>query len=152
MDVQHIVTQQNIGGIYMIKFKKLAAVAAAAVMAVSAMALSASALNVSQNYTGNHTPFTGGLYINVRSEFGIKQCSADTYTQNIIVPSITAALDGYDTNGNRIPPQSTTNPNNMYASAGVSTPNLSLGINATTTHKIIDFDGTPWTYHINRAG
>lgn len=136
----------------MFKMKKLAAIAAAAVMAVSAMALSASALNITQNYTGEHTPFTGGLYINVRQEIGIKQCSADTYTQNIIVPSITAELTGYDSKGNRIPPQSTTNPNNMYASAGVSTRDLTLGINATTTHKIVDFDGAQWTYHINRAG
>lgn len=136
----------------MIKMKKLAAIAAAAVMAVSAMAISANALNISRPYTGPHTPFTGGLYINVRHAFGIKECAADTYTQNINVPSITAALDGYDGKGNRIPPQSTTNPNNMYASVSVSTRDLTLAVNATTTHKIIDFDGSAWTYHIYDAG
>lgn len=137
----------------MFKMKKLAAVAAAAVMAVSAMALSTNAVNISKNFSdGRHTPFTGGLYINVRSEFGIKQCSADTYTQNIYLPSITAELEGYDTNGNRIPKQSTTNNNSFYASAGVSTHNLSLGVSAHSTHKIVDFDGNTWTEYLNAAG
>ncbi len=46
MAVQHCVTQQNIGGIKMFKFKKIVAFAAAAVMAVSAMAVSVSAATV----------------------------------------------------------------------------------------------------------
>lgn len=132
----------------MFKMKKLAAIAAAAVMAVSAMAVSVNAAtgvtNEDRLYTTSYGIFTGGSYIGIYADAGVKTCSASSFTQNVNAAYITAGFHALDSKNTNIPYRQNTNTNNSYSSIGISTYNLDLGIETWGTHELRDNGNGYW--------